>query len=214
MLEIQSEFHYNTYTEKVYMTTDALPGYVPQSTDELILSYENKLTQSIAFKTLEASKKGTSPILTKEELSYLNKKVQRAKDDAQEEVSVITPPPIISLKKGKTEIQVKNATQILQKIDEKYPKNNNTTTTDELKKKISACYATLEKTEPVHLENPTQVSDMKIVNKNAYEIRADVLSMALDWVRYKSGNGMSSTFSDEEVLSTAQKFYSFVENRR
>lgn len=186
------------------MTTDTLPGFVPQSTDELIQSYENKLTQSIAFKTLEASKKGISPVLSKEELAYLNKKVQQAKDDAKDEVSVITPAPIISLKKGKTEIQVKNAAQILQKMDEKYPKN---------KSVISESEPTPES---IPLEKPTQQSlpENRIVNKNAYEIRADVLNMALSWVTFKASNVPSSAVNDEDVLSTAQKFYKFVENRR
>jgi hypothetical protein len=56
------------------------------------------------------------------------------------------------------------------------------------------------------------------INKNAYELRTNILSMALDWVRYKGeAQHASSPFTaatDEDVLSTAQKFYRFVENRR
>jgi hypothetical protein len=55
-------------------------------------------------------------------------------------------------------------------------------------------------------------------NKNAYELRTDILSMALDWVRYKGevqhATGPFAAATDEDVLSTAQKFYKFVENRR
>ena len=61
---------------------------------------------------------------------------------------------------------------------------------------------------PVQEQKPT-------VNKNAYEIRADVLAMALDWVRYKDNGTISPAIaSDDVVLETAQKFYRFVENRR
>lgn len=44
--------------------------------------------------------------------------------------------------------------------------------------------------------------------KNAYEIRADVLQMAVDW-----GKHTNST-SHKDVISLAKEFYSFVENRR
>ena len=55
----------------------------------------------------------------------------------------------------------------------------------------------------------------KTVNKNAYEIRTDILGMALDWVKFKKEvNGQLQNLSDDDVLSAAQKFYKFVENRR
>ena len=55
---------------------------------------------------------------------------------------------------------------------------------------------------------------VKTVNKNAYEIRADILAQALDWTRFKKETSSLSTITDEDVISTAQKFYRFVENRR
>ena len=64
----------------------------------------------------------------------------------------------------------------------------------------------------VSIPCPPQVE--KSVNKNAYEIRTDVLGMALDWVKYKTPDIIVSKTTDDDVLNTAQKFYRFVENRR
>jgi hypothetical protein len=50
--------------------------------------------------------------------------------------------------------------------------------------------------------------------KNAYEIRADVLQMAIDWSRIEEPNKEFKKSSDEELLTLARKFYAFVENRR
>jgi hypothetical protein len=46
-------------------------------------------------------------------------------------------------------------------------------------------------------------------NRNAYEIRTDVLKMAVDW-------GMREHFcgNEDDVLKVAKKFYAFVENKR
>jgi hypothetical protein len=49
----------------------------------------------------------------------------------------------------------------------------------------------------------------KVSGRNAYEIRADVLEMALDWIKYK--NEPSS--DEEEVLRIAEFFYEFVEQK-
>jgi hypothetical protein len=58
----------------------------------------------------------------------------------------------------------------------------------------------------------------KSFSKNAYEIRADIVGMALDWVKFKkqAANCPGACFNvtDDEVLDTASKFYRFVENRR
>jgi hypothetical protein len=50
--------------------------------------------------------------------------------------------------------------------------------------------------------------------KNAYEIRADVLKMAIDWSSLEDGNKPFRKPSEDEVLNLAKKFYAFVENRR
>jgi hypothetical protein len=48
-------------------------------------------------------------------------------------------------------------------------------------------------------------------NRNAYEIRADVLQMAIDWVREKDEYNQKD---ENDVLNLAKKFYTFVEDRR
>ncbi len=55
--------------------------------------------------------------------------------------------------------------------------------------------------------------------RNAYEIRADVLQMAIDWasssIAHNSNNPIiTKSRSDDDLISLAKKFYSFVENRR
>jgi len=51
-------------------------------------------------------------------------------------------------------------------------------------------------------------------NRNAYEIRADVLQMAIDWAKVEDSSGDYKKPTEEQLLSLARKFYSFVENRR
>jgi hypothetical protein len=51
-----------------------------------------------------------------------------------------------------------------------------------------------------------------VAGRNAYEIRADVLQMAIDWSVGTQTNVKPR--SDDEVVALAKKFYSFVENRR
>lgn len=63
-------------------------------------------------------------------------------------------------------------------------------------------------------ESNDQPPMINTVNKNAYEIRNDVLGMALDWVRFKKECNPQHPFSDEDLLSTTQKFYKFVENKK
>jgi hypothetical protein len=48
-------------------------------------------------------------------------------------------------------------------------------------------------------------------NRNAYEIRADVLQMAIDWVRSRDEYNQKD---ENDVLQLAKKFYMFVEDRR
>lgn len=58
-------------------------------------------------------------------------------------------------------------------------------------------------------EVPEPPSILKTTNRNAYEIRADVLQMAIDWARREE-----NPRSDDQLLELAKKFYTFVENRR
>jgi len=221
------------------------------STDVIISKYENKLNASIASKTLEATKKGVPPIFTKEEVAYLTKKA--AEENQLSEIKVITPDPTITLKKGNTEINIKNAATLVKKMEEIYPSPNRQKSLDDValvQDDVDQLVGELEELEktpevihdlgggikarfskivnfPVKDVSPEvakcvapdekvfQSTDFKTVNKNAYEIRTDVLSMALDWTKFKKEtNPQPSIASDDDVLSTAQKFYKFVENRR
>ena len=56
---------------------------------------------------------------------------------------------------------------------------------------------------------PEPPSILKTTNRNAYEIRADVLQMAIDWAK----NNESNQRSDDQLLDLAKKFYTFVEDR-
>jgi hypothetical protein len=190
------------------------------STDDVIEKYEAIINQNITNKTLAASKNGTVPQFTKEELAYLNKK-----SDNLSEFKVITPDPTIILKKGNTEINIKNAATLVRKMDELYPSGMTEDSKENIlrqpfvKKSIEYGLKESEKIEPdftpagISIVSPAEI---KSVNKNAYEIRTDILSMALGWVQYK-GQMMSHTASfsptDEDVLTTAHKFYKFVEKR-
>lgn len=65
-----------------------------------------------------------------------------------------------------------------------------------------------------HIPEEKEYSPQKQVGRNAYEIRADVLQMAIDWSRIEDSSKGYKKPSDDEVISLAKKFYSFVENRR
>ena len=75
---------------------------------------------------------------------------------------------------------------------------------------------------------PQHQPQVQSVNKNAYEIRTDILAMSLDWVKWQTdmsleitnrrGNNQflepSQLPNSDMVLEIAKKFYSFVEQRR
>lgn len=58
----------------------------------------------------------------------------------------------------------------------------------------------------------TESSIIKTTNKNAYELRTEILKMALDYI----GNGRSwpDFNTPDKVLDVAKTFYTFVENKR
>lgn len=58
------------------------------------------------------------------------------------------------------------------------------------------------------------VPSPKAVGRNAYEIRTDVLQMAIGWSQTESGTGVYVKPSDDAVIALAKKFYAFVENKR
>lgn len=202
--------------------------FVPlRSTDSIISSYENKIGQSIASKILTANRQNKAPSFTKEELLYLNKRAEV--DDS--ELKVITPTPAITLKKGKTELNIGHAAVIVQKMEEKWPTTKSTSQIDEesLDKANSQwreAKVFKDNEYQTTIENPNYIpqpqvfpvappSEVKTVNKNAYEIREAILAHALDWVKYTNEfRPEKNVPSEDEVLSVAQKFYKFVENKR
>lgn len=63
-----------------------------------------------------------------------------------------------------------------------------------------------QKTSPYRNGYPPR---QKVSGRNAYEIRADVLEMALDWAKYSQDKKMDS----EDVVAIAEAFYEFVEQK-
>lgn len=195
----------------------------PTSTEDVISKYEQKIISSIAIKSLNATNLNLIPQFTQEELAYLNK-VKQESFSLDSEVKVITPAPTITLKKGNTEINIKNATTLVQKMEEKYPTvakydTNKQVLTTSFGQFTPECVDAMTDTireqsdyKP-QLRKPIESLESKTQGKNAYEIRADVLAMAVDWVKF-TNQIVSSLISDDIVLSTAQKFYKFVENKR
>ena len=201
------------------VSTSIKTDAIPSSTDDVASNYENKLSKSIANKILSASRTGITPTFTNEEMGYLAKKAEE--ESYLSEVKVITPDPVITLKKGSTEINIKNAATLVKKMEEIYPTPNKSeefveVTNDHWVKKSTPKHVVDSDPDFTPAGISIVPSEAKSVNKNAYEIRADILSQALAWVQYKGERSNTSSFSpsDEDVLTTAQKFYKFVENRR
>lgn len=64
---------------------------------------------------------------------------------------------------------------------------------------------------PVSLPvTPPEPQVVQSVNKNAYEIRLDLLKEAIGWLNCHGGEAATT----DQVLETAKKFYTFVEDRR
>ena len=189
---------------------DVVPSH---TTDVIISGYENKISQNIASKTLSASKRGEAPDFTKEELLYLNRK---AGEDEDTELKVITPAPLVTLKKGRTELNIGHAVKLVQKMEEKYPTgtgispSKDNTLPPYYEEQVDYAVQQLQKEEPLRIEQP-----IKTVNKNAYEIRSDVLKMSIDFLRWQTELDDSVLKpTTDSVLEVAQRFYKFVENRR
>ena len=60
-------------------------------------------------------------------------------------------------------------------------------------------------------EEEVTVKRQAVSGRNAYEIRADVLQMAIDWTTDHNEWGKKT---EDDALALAKKFYQFVENRR
>lgn len=198
--------------------------YIPKNniptTDDIASRYGKRIMQGISAKLLKFSKTLIPPVFTQEEMAYIKKDAED--NDPTAEVKVITPDPTITLKKGNTEINIKNAATLVKKMEEIYPTGMNEDKranfcrqpfiNESIKYGIEQGNEVDENPLIVQTKPTIQSPDIKTVNKNAYEIRTDILEMALDWVKYKAQN--PSTITDDDVLNTAYKFYRFVENRR
>jgi hypothetical protein len=65
------------------------------------------------------------------------------------------------------------------------------------------------------LPPPPPPPPIKIANKNAFEIRADILAMAIQWLSLEDGFKPYKKPTEDELLALAKKFYEFVApNRR
>jgi hypothetical protein len=210
------------------------------STDVIISQYESIMGRNIAAKSLKSTTTGEPPTFTKEEMAYLTKKA--VDESSFSEVKIITPSPTITLKKGNTEINVKNAAEVVKKMEEKYPlaskplseKAEAETEIANTLWKEAAVYNSKGELEEViknpHFVVPTtpvrQPTETKSVNKNAYEIRNEVLRMSLEFFKWQYEmkvqidrennilvDGKDSPTS-EKALEMANKFYKFVEQRR
>lgn len=76
--------------------------------------------------------------------------------------------------------------------------------------------------EPPQASNPSEhaaQSRQPVSGRNAFEIRTDILQMAISWAEYRNGspNGLplGIKYSDpDDIIKLARQFYSFVENKR
>lgn len=212
------------------------------TTDSIISKYENKLSNSTAFKALQLAQGGKPTPFTDEELAYLSKKVEND-DSFISEVRVITPEPTIVLKKGKTEINVKGAAAVVKKMEEKYPTGVSKDTVDYLIRKpfveasIEYGLKKEEESKPmadrfsklvnfdsrkVSSETKKAVApDLETFQKNKFEEPSRSVNKNAYEIResilkmaLEWATCNDKKLSPEEVIDVAKTFYSFVENKR
>lgn len=172
------------------------------TTDDIASRYKKRIMQGISAKILKFNKTLIPPTFTQEEMAYIKKDAED--NDPTSEVKVITPDPTITLKKGNTEINIKNAAALVRKMEEIYPNPN---------KSIMFNSDSSEFSVPSPAIPPQP--DIKTVNKNAYEIRESIIEKSIDIVKYSlAGNSCDIDTMVNRVLDVASKLYRFVENRR
>ena len=203
--------------EVITSTSVSLPSTL-HSTDDVVSTYENRIKRSIASKVLSSQYSSDSPLtLTNEEMSYLRKAA--VEESPFSEVKVITPDPTITLKKGNTEINIKNAATLVKKMEEIYPKGMSE---DKIENTYRQPFIQGLK-EGGQMENPDFVPagfsivqpEAKSVNKNAYEIREDIIEKSINIV--KSSTDISKVdvnITVDSILCVAEKLYGFVENKK
>jgi len=121
---------------------------------------------------------------------------------------------------------------VVRKMEEKYPKGMTESSKEDIlrqpfiKASLEHGIKEMENTFVAPIPIVPQHTETKSVNKNAYEIRSDVLKMATEFFKWQYEmkvqidrsnqipiDGKDSPTSDK-VLEMAQKFYKFVEQRR
>lgn len=182
------------------LITEAIEIPPNASTDDVAKSYADSLNKKLADKLLKIANGEKVIPLTEEEKKFLI--VQSKNND---EIEIETSKEFV-IKKGNKAIVV-----------------NPETLNVSVDKKISDVVRT--KSIEYGLNNMEDESKItRTVNKNAYEIRSDVLEMSLDFLKWRSEmenkniEGISGSIKElphtDDVMDTAKKFYSFVENRR
>lgn len=191
----------------------------PNSTDEVVSLYEKKISQSIASKILATQIEGKLPIFTSEETAYLRKRSVEA--DIGSEIEVITADPPITLKKGNKEISIKNAPSLVKRMEKVLSPHPTSDVKGVIQDVIShgqtATNTFVDETSKRPTEEDYGITRRQSVSgRNAYEIRSDVLQMAIDWASRAAiaVPGGDSYRSDDEVIALAKRFYQFVENKR
>jgi hypothetical protein len=80
-------------------------------------------------------------------------------------------------------------------------------------KKLMGIDVPADKKEDI-VERSVESSIIKTTNRNAYEIRSDVLKMAIEWSMVEDRTSNYKKPTDDQLLNLARKFYQFVENKR
>jgi hypothetical protein len=187
------------------------------STDEIVSLYEEKINRNISFKIIASTKSGISPIFTSEEISYLQKKAIAA--NVSPEVEVITEDPPITLKKGNTEINIRNAASLVRRMDKacsSAPKDIESSVKNipkEMFEKTSTYKEEYQKA--VEEKSYNNNNSQKSGGKNAYEIRESILGHAIEVVKLSSkSEPLNCNVVTDRVLHIASRFYAFVENKK
>jgi hypothetical protein len=177
-------------------------------TDSLISAYEQKIQKSITSKVLEASANNKAPQFSREEMAYLNTKADK---EESKELQIETPTKEFIIKKGNKVLNVN--TELFNKMNAICPeKGVLKSVVEEIPTSIPDVAE--RKVIPQWDTSPIQ-TNVQTTNKNAYEIRSDILKMALEWIQFKFHNvEPKDQISDDKVVEIAKKFYFFVESRR
>jgi hypothetical protein len=184
-------------------------------TDAIAKSYAEHINTRLASKLLKMAK-GERVGLTKEEELFL--KVQASKDTDEVLVEAPQIPREFTIKKGGKSLKINtDVLDILNKRDSvaANPTPYNSSNVPSISIPAEDLQNIIDSKEDRF--SSLCSNNIQTVNKNAYEIRRDILEMALTWVnnnRETSVVGQLVPSSEDEVLRVAKKFYSFVENRR